>query len=105
MIIARWHIEAKFGHKQDVIDSLKQWYRDIGAQAGWTKDRVRLLTGAVGAKEALIVAEVALDDMTQLDESFKKLGTIEAHQRWSRELEPYMVSGSTYWTVYRVLAD
>lgn len=29
MIIARWHIDARFGHKQAVIDSLKTWSRDI----------------------------------------------------------------------------
>ena len=34
MIIARWHIEARFGHKQTVIDSLKKWCDDIGTEIG-----------------------------------------------------------------------
>ncbi len=104
MIVARWHIEARFGHKQEATESVQAWCRDIGAQIGWS-DRVRLLTGAVGAKEAALVLEVSLDDLTQLDESWKKLAAIEAHKRWSRDLEPHIVSGSTYWTVYRALAD
>ncbi len=30
MMIARWHIEARFGQKQTVIDSLKKWCDEIG---------------------------------------------------------------------------
>ena len=34
MMVARWCIEARFGHKQTVIDSLKKWNREIGSQIG-----------------------------------------------------------------------
>ncbi len=30
MIVARWHIQARFGHKQEAIDSLKGWYQEVG---------------------------------------------------------------------------
>ena len=49
MMIARWQIEARFGHKQTVIDSLKKWSAEIGVQIGWTEDKVRILTGSIGA--------------------------------------------------------
>ncbi len=29
MMIARWQIEAGFGHKQTVVDMLKRWNEDI----------------------------------------------------------------------------
>jgi len=103
MMVARWHIDTKFGHKQDVIASVKRWHEEIGAQVGWGLDRVRILSGSLGAKESTLVVEIPVEDLTALDESWRKLATIEAHKQWSRELEPHMVSASTYWEVFRVV--
>ena len=58
MILARWSIDARFGYKQAVIDSMKEWQRNIGPQVGWTADRVRLLTGSVGAHESLEIVRI-----------------------------------------------
>lgn len=103
MMIARWYIDARFGHKQTVIDSLQQWMEEIGTQIGWTKDKVRILTGSVGALESAVIGEVTIADLSELNEAWEKLATIEAHKQWSKDLEPYVVSGSQYWRVYRVV--
>lgn len=102
MMIARWHIDAKFGHKSDVIDALKRWHEEIGTQIGWPLERVRILSGSVGAREATVVAEIEVEDLAALNDSWSRLAAIEAHKKWSRDLEPHMVSGSTYWEIYRV---
>ncbi len=104
MMIARWHIDAKFGHKQTVIDSLKNWFESIGAQIGWTDDKYRILTGSVGTRESVIISEVLISGLTELDESWNKLGEIEAHKKWSKELEPFIVSGSQYWEILRLVS-
>lgn len=103
MMVARWHIDAKFGHKQAVIVSLRNWFEEIGCQIGWTEDKYRILTGSVGAKESIIISEVVISGLTELDESWNKLGEIEAHKAWSKELEPYIVSGSQYWEIMRIV--
>jgi hypothetical protein len=103
MIVARWHIDARFGHKQALIDSMKEWHRTIGAQIGWSADKVRLLTGSVGARESTVVAEMTLKDIAELDASWTKLATIPEHKEWSRRLEPDMVSGSTRWEILRIV--
>ncbi|MFQ5936322.1 MAG: hypothetical protein ACE5LB_07945, partial [Acidiferrobacterales bacterium] len=103
MMIARWRIEARFGHKQAAIDSLKQWNREIGAQVGWTEDKLRIVTGAVGALESTIEQEVLIEDLAELNDAWAKLGTIEAHKQWSKDLEPYVVSGTPHWQVLRVV--
>lgn len=103
MIIARWHIDARFGHKQAVIDSLKTWCDSIGSQIGWTPDMMRIATGSIGAREATVELEVEQEDLIDLNEAWVKLGTIAAHAAWSKELEPLIVSGSTRWEVYRVV--
>jgi hypothetical protein len=103
MMIARWHIHAKFGHKPEVINSLQQWFEQIGSQIGWSGNKVRILTGSVGAKESEIISEVEISGLTELDESWNKLGEIDAHKAWSVELEPHIVSGSQYWDIMRVV--
>ncbi len=103
MMIARWQIEARFGHKQAVIDSLKRWFEEIGRQIGWTPDKVRIVTGSVGALESTVQAEVQIEDLAELDASWAKLGTIEAHKKWSEDIEPYVVSGTPRWQVFRLV--
>jgi len=103
MMIARWQIDARFGQKQTVIDMLRAWARDIAPQIGWGGDKGRLLTGSIGAHEATIVHEWTVADLAELETSWAALGKIDAHKKWGKDLEPYVVSGSSRWDVYRVL--
>ena len=103
MMIARWHIDARFGHKQIVIDSLKKWCEEIGAQIGWTAHKTRIASGSVGALESTIELEVQIEDLADLGASWAKLGSVDGHAAWSKEIEPYIVSGSMRWDVYRVV--
>ncbi len=103
MMIARWHIDARFGHKQAVLDAVKAWGRDIGSQIGWTPDKVRITTGSVGALESTVEIEVQVEDLTELDQAWKKLGSIEAHRQWSKDLEPNIVSATPRWEIYRIV--
>ena len=103
MKIARWHIGARFGHKQTVIDSLKKWCDDIGTEIGWTSGQMRIATGSIGASEATIELEVQIEDLGDLSASWAKLGAIDAHAEWSKELEPHIVSGSTRWEVHHLV--
>ena len=103
MMIARWQIDARFGHKQTVIQSLGKWFDDIGSQIGWTSDRVRILTGSVGAPEATVVSEIQISDLSELDDSWDRLASIDAHGQWSKDLEPHVVSGTARWEILRVI--
>lgn len=103
MIIARWRIDARFGHKPAVVESLQTWCREIAAQIGWTSDKLRLATGSIGAHESTVELEVTIKDLAELDASWAKLGALEAHKKWSKEIEPYIVSGTPRWKIYRVL--
>jgi hypothetical protein len=100
-MIARWQIDARFGHKQKVIDALAQWARDIAPLAGLRNGR--LLTGSIGALEATVEHNWEVEDLAELERAWAKLGAIEAHQQWSKDLEPNVVSGTSRWTIYRVL--
>lgn len=103
MIVARWSIDARFGQKQIVIDSLKKWHKEIGVQIGWSEDKVRILTGSVGALESTVQSEIVLKDLAELSASWDKLGAIEAHKHWSRDLETYVISGTNRWEIFRIV--
>lgn len=103
MILARWSIDARFGHKQAVVDAMIQWQKEIGSTIGWTE--MRLLTGSIGARESTVQSEVSMNDLAELSAAWDKLGTIEAHKRWSKDLEPFIVSGTPRWEIFRILGD
>jgi hypothetical protein len=103
MFMAKWQIDARFGHKQDVIDLMRRWLKDIGSQAGTDAMDVRLMTGSIGTKEATLEVHHHVDTLAQLERFFEAIGRIDAHRQWSRELEPHVVSGTASWSIYRVL--
>lgn len=102
-MIARWQIDARFGHKQTVIDMLQDGARNIAPRIGWTLERGRMLTGSIGAREATVVHEWVVADLADLETSWSALGKIDAHKIWSRDMEPYVVSGSARWEIYRIV--
>jgi len=103
MMIARWRIHSRFGHKQAAIDLMRQWWREIAPQIGWTPDQVRILSGALGAKESAIEVEVALPDLAALSAAWSRLAEARGQAEWAEALEPHIVSGTPDWTVHRVV--
>ena len=85
MLIARWQIDARFGYKQKVIDSLVQWTREIAPQVGLTKGQI--LTGSIGALEATVEHNWEIADLAELERAWANLGTPEGHKKWSKDLE------------------
>ena len=102
MMVAGWSIDAKFGYKQNVIDLMQRWLREIGPQVGFSTDKARLLTGSIGALEATIQTEHLVSDLGELNQAGEKLATIPAHKQWSKDLEPHVVSRTNRWEIYRV---
>lgn len=103
MMIARWQIEARFGHKQTVMNSLKKWAEDILPQIGMSPGKTRMVAGSIGALESTIEFEWQIEGLADLDAAWEKLGAIDAHKQWSKELEPYIVSGTPHWKIFRVM--
>ena len=60
-------------------------------------------TVSVGALESTIQSEVEIEDFADLGAAWEKLGAIDAHRQWSKDIEPYIVSGTPHWQIFRVL--
>ena len=103
MFIARWQIDARFGRKAAAIELMRKWEREIGPQVGLADMAFSLLTGSIGAREATIEANHRVETLAQLEGFFERIGELEAHQAWARELEPLVVSGTSRWQILREL--
>lgn len=103
MFVARWQIDARFGHKQAVIDMMRQWEKDIGRKVGADEMDIEILTGSLGAHEATVETNHTVESLAKLESMFEELGKSNAHKKWGKDLEPYVVSGSSYWNIYRVV--
>lgn len=103
MMIARWQFLAKFGYKGTAIDLLKEWDREIGSQTNIDMGKQRVITGSVGASEALVEAEFEIADLAELQAFFDKIATVQMHEDWGRKMSEVIVSGSAKWDIYRVV--
>jgi hypothetical protein len=103
MMIARWTCEAKFGMKSEALALNKEWGEQIGSQTDIDMSGSRVLTGSVGAKEAVIQNEFEIANLAELDTFFEKIASIKMHGEWGKKMGEVIVSGSTYWEVFRVV--
>ena len=91
MFSARWQIDAKFGQKQTVLELMRKWEREIGSQVNIADLKFQIMTGSIGAREATIETHHQVESLARLEEFFAKIGKIDAHTRWGKEMEPYVV--------------
>ena len=103
MFVARWQIDARFGQKQNVIDLAQRWLREVGSKAGTDEMDVKVLTGSIGAREATVEINHTVESLAHLERFFETIGKNTAHKQWGKDLEPFVVSGSAVWTIYRVV--
>lgn len=102
MFIARWIIEAKFGHKDDVISVCKRWQAEVGNRIG-LKFNQRALSGSIGVAESRFELETQVPSLAELEKSWAEMAKLPAHKQFSKELEPHIVSGSNRWEILRLL--
>ena len=103
MMLARWQFQARFGHKNEAINLLKEWNEQIGAQTDFDITRSRILTGSIGASEALVEMETEIAELDDLQKFFDKIAAISMHRDWGKKMSEVVVSGSTRWEVFRIV--
>lgn len=101
MFLARWIIEAKFGHKDEVITLCNRWEAEIGSRVGLKHKRV--LSGSIGAQESRVEFESQVASLAELEKAWTEMSKLPAHKQFSKDLEAHIVSGSNRWELLRVL--
>ncbi len=41
--------------------------------------------------------------LAELGAAWEKLATLEGHTHWSKDIEPYMVSGTPHWQILHII--
>ena len=102
MFVARWQIDARFGQKDNVIELMHEWDREIGPKVGMP-GAAKYLTGSIGAREATVEMNVEVESLAELERVFDAMGELPAHAEWGSKMEPFIVSGTSRWEIFRVL--
>src|SRR4051812_21053372 len=102
MFVARWIIEAKFGHKDEAITVCKRWEAEVGGRLG-LKFNQRVLTGSIGVSESRLELETQVPSLADLEKSWAEMGKMPAHRQFAKDLEPHIVSGTNRWEVLRIV--
>ncbi len=103
MFIARWIIDVRFGKKEEFIEIMGRWYKDVGEKVGMDKSTLRVTTGSIGAKESRYEIEHTVESLEKLQMMWDEMGKIDAHKDFGKGLEPVIVSGSNRWEVFRIV--
>jgi hypothetical protein len=60
-------------------------------------------TGLIELLKSPIHQEVLIKVLAELGAAWEKLGTLEGHKEWGKGIEPYIVSGTPHWQIFRVI--
>ena len=101
MFIARWLIDARFGHKDEAVKLCKQWQKDVGDSVGLKT--TRLVTGSIGVGESRLEFEAQYETLADLEKAWSQMAKLPAHQQFGKDIEPHLVSGSNRWEILRVI--
>jgi hypothetical protein len=100
MFIARWIIEAKFGHKEEAMSLCKRWESEVGGRVGI---KGRILTGSIGGRESRLEFESQFESLAALEKAWTEMAKLPFHKQFGKEIEPHVVSGSNRWEILRVV--
>lgn len=103
MFVARWHITAKFGHKDECLKLLQKWEIDVAHRIGWRPGSIRVVAGGIGVPDSSIELEVKIDGLDDLQAAFRDMATVPYHAEYQKQLADVIVSGSDSWTVHKII--
>jgi hypothetical protein len=102
MYVARWHLTARFGHKDETLKLLQRWEIDVAHRIGWRPGSLRIVTGSVGAGDTDIEIEVKIDSLTDLEAAWADMARVPYQEEYQKKLSELVVSGSGRWTVHQI---
>ena len=85
-----------------MLELMRKWEREIGPQVGLDEMEFEILTGR-SARARRRSRHHQVESLAQLEAFFAKIGKIDAHAKWGKEMEPYVVSGTSLWNIYRIV--
>jgi hypothetical protein len=89
MFVCQWHLDIPYGKQGEAVERAR---------------RARLLSGMVGPSASHIVDEYEFDTLADFEAALAGMSAPQFRHP-SDALAPYIVRGSQYWVVYRVIEE
>lgn len=64
---------------------------DKTREVGIADLQFQIMAGSIGAREATVESPHQVESLAHLEEFFVKIGKIDAHAKWGKEMEPCRV--------------
>lgn len=103
MFVARWIIDVRFGKSEQFVKAMQKWNREVGDKVGLPLDRLRVLSGSIGAKESRYEFDYSVQSLGALQTMWDDMAKLDAHQQFGHDLEPIIVPGSSHWEIFRTV--
>ena len=103
MYVARWHLTARFGRKDECLKLLQRWEIDVAHRIGWRPGSLRLVAGGIGVGDTDIELEAKIDSISDLEASWRDMAGVPYHAEYQQKLRDLIVDGSSRWTVHTVI--
>ncbi len=103
MFIARWIVDVRFGKKDEFIKGIQKWHEEVGDKVGLNKDRLRVITGSIGAKESRFEFDYTVESLESLQMMWDEMAKYDAHTKFGNDIEPIIVPGSSHWEIFRTV--
>ncbi|MBK9266696.1 MAG: hypothetical protein IPM54_43790 [Polyangiaceae bacterium] len=103
MYVARWHLTARFGHKDDCLKLLQRWEIDVANRIGWRPGSIRIVAGGIGAGDTDIELEVRIDGLDDLESAWRDMAAVPYQAEYQKQLSELIVAGSSRWTVHQIV--
>ena len=103
MFVCQWHLDIPYGKQGEAVAVMRAWGAEKFASSEFKRARgARLLSGMVGPSASHIVDEYEFDTLAGFEAALSGMSAPQ-FRRHSDALTPYIVPGSQYWVVYRVI--
>lgn len=105
MFVCQWHLDTPYGKQGEAVAVMRAWGAEKFASSEFKRARgARLLSGMVGASASHIIDEYEFDTLADFEAALAGMSAPQFRGH-SDALAPYIVPGSQYWVVYRVIEE
>ena len=104
MYVCQWHLDIPYGTQSDVIRIMKAWGEEKFRSSEFKRATgAKLMVGHIGDSASHIVDEYYFNSLADFESALAGMGQPQFKQH-TDALAPYIIAGSQYWKVYRVLS-
>ena len=103
MFSCQWHLDIPYGKQGDALKVMKAWGAEKMRSSEFRRAKsVRLMVGHIGASASRIIDEYLFESLADFELALAGMKQPQFKEH-SDALQPFIISGSQHWVIYRVV--